>query len=1131
MPQHNNNDIERARETCTAFLSYALGAVGGQPSRLPPHRDQLKLLFDRFRQLYPAAPSGRTWIGLGSCLFFLSRDAKAVRVQSRQLEWVDQKVLSFLKLTPPPPAGPPPAHRAGGGAPNNPASTAGGVNGPGGPGALGGGRARLMTARGSRRLSKRQQLIKDKGGVEVRPPRFFPPIEPPPTADGGHPGEGHNSGGGVLSGDNNSLTTAGTAGGAGRDAGDAVAASTGARNANVGDTLSQPVVIANRGTATRALECVRLRRPIRGSSISFTHCEGISRSSPLRLHPGTEYLLTVNCHLASPGALREMILFEFHGFTIGRHVAIDADDEVTRILRPSAPYKPKRRNRRDFLVGGPTHKEPRNFLVGGRPDMGRTVDEEAKGPRPPLAAVPDHTKALVRSGDAESLLAATPLDGDTYIRRMALLMHIEEMQMEVDIEQYDLENVSMWQEGNFLVLPVPGLAEKRPSVLRGDPILAREASGGDVLYKGFVHRVRLDDVLLQFHASLHDKWFKNKRYNIRFTFNRTSLKRMHQAIQLTQHLPPSLLFEPLGGHAPLSQQQLQQQGQQGGISAAQGVAPALDSLFNRRLNEEQQEAVRKIVALDASAESSHHETPVAFILFGPPGTGKTTTVVEAVLHVLRRAKRHSPANAACNKILVCAPSNSACDLLLLKLKSGGVTHLEALRLNAVQRAFDDVPRDLLPFCERFYNREAHAWEAPGQGEIAKVRVIVATCSSAALLHLVGASAAGLFSHVFLDEAGHALEPEALIPITVALRRTDPSGFYSATNPPTEGPLIPSSASKRAGMLVLAGDPCQLGPVIRSNLAKEQGLAKSLLERLMPDIRSAVWATEGTPAALSGPHMTMLVQNYRSHPAILDFPSRRFYDGRLLACAEKALREALCGWEGLPARGFPVVFHGVHGKCDREGSSPSWFNATEVSVLHNYVVSLLGAHRGGIRLVASDIGIVTPYRKQVEKIRKWFENLPHGRDIKVGSTEEFQGQERKVIIISTVRSNPDEIENDVKFDLGFVANEKRFNVAITRAQALLIVIGNPHVLVRDDCWSAFLRYVLEHGGYTGDVDFGADDLARNDSDDSDDEDGNDGSVDGGEGGDAIAGALGALDLTERVGGLVPNYEDPGWRTIE
>ena len=153
---------------------------------------------------------------------------------------------------------------------------------------------------------------------------------------------------------------------------------------------------------------------------------------------------------------------------------------------------------------------------------------------------------------------------------------------------------------------------------------------------------------------------------------------------------------------------------------------------------------------------------------------------------------------------------------------------------------------------------------------------------------------------------------------------------------------------------------------------------------------------------------------------------------------------------------------------REAASPSFFNPSEVEVVMRTLQQLL-AHR---RMRLADVGIITPYQKQKQKLRRAIElarfpaHAGAAADLMVGSVEEFQGQERKVIIISTVRSNPDFLEFDQRHNLGFLKNPKRFNVAITRAQAYLIVIGNPHVLVHDECWRALLTQAVRDECYVG-----------------------------------------------------------------
>jgi len=158
-------------------------------------------------------------------------------------------------------------------------------------------------------------------------------------------------------------------------------------------------------------------------------------------------------------------------------------------------------------------------------------------------------------------------------------------------------------------------------------------------------------------------------------------------------------------------------------------------------------------------------------------------------------------------------------------------------------------------------------------------------------------------------------------------------------------------------------------------------------------------------------ITLLVKNYRSHPNIIEISSALFYNGELTAFADKQEREHLVRLSFLPRRGFPMFIHGINGKDERSGNSPSWFNIDEIKAVKKLVESLLSAPHG-FAIKPTSIGVISFYRQQVQKITSSLNNTA----IKVGSVEEFQGQERDIIIISTVRSNPGNIQHGMQFFL-------------------------------------------------------------------------------------------------------------------
>ena len=265
----------------------------------------------------------------------------------------------------------------------------------------------------------------------------------------------------------------------------------------------------------------------------------------------------------------------------------------------------------------------------------------------------------------------------------------------------------------------------RPSVLVGDAVRVWIEGEKTMEYRGYAYQVQLEEVSLKFHNSFHQKYVW-QLCSVKFTVNRLPLRRMHQAISKpyfpaiflkigeSQQLMP-LLFPSDQIETP---------------SEKFNVVP-----FNRVLNKEQLLSVESILS---------HSSQSPYIIFGPPGTGKTNTVVEAILQTYFLKKDST--------ILACAPSNSASDLLVERLSKVVTSRREMLRINAPSRDVSSVPKSIEMYCKSGGMNES---------DVAKFRIVVVTCVSAGLLYLAGCS----FSHVFIDECGHACEPEALISLS------------------------------------------------------------------------------------------------------------------------------------------------------------------------------------------------------------------------------------------------------------------------------------------------------------------------------------------------------------------------------
>ncbi|KXN80947.1 Putative helicase mov-10-B.1 [Leucoagaricus sp. SymC.cos] len=664
-------------------------------------------------------------------------------------------------------------------------------------------------------------------------------------------------------------------------------------------------------------------------------------------------------------------------FLITRKVfATVGDPELHDRLRPEAPYTRRR---------GPTLNLTGKIVPSMRPPQWTKTHWAEKLPKydvPPYVIEAAFGK---KAGNAVQNIR----------RLMPQVFNTQSYAEWQDLQAYAMTDVEIHADYPRYNLEVKGLAEGRPSVLVGDYILISRTGEGDdgkerTWYEGRVHKVFLNRVSLRFGDDFNV--YRGTRFDVQFVFNRISYRRMYHILK-NSFDPKRLLFP--------------------GPEHLRGVrVPTLAQrenlvLCNRELegDDEQLGAITAILHLPPGS--------VPFVVFGPPGTGKTVTLVEAMEQILK-------ANSN-NKILACAPNNSAADLITQKLMHLGPS--EIFRLNSITRNVEEYPKTLKRFA---LINDNTVFAVPPPEELAKYRVVVSTCLSGGIPASLGLKR-GHFSHVFIDEAGQGKEPEVMVPI--------------------------KSIAGKDTNVILAGDNQQLGPIVHSRTAGMLGLKRSYLARLMA---MDIYNIEEGYMGPGGRSVTIvkLVKNFRSHPTILQYPNERFYRSELQSCGDSAIVRSLENFDELPKKGFPIIFHGVIGKDAQEKSSPSFFNADEAILVKKYCESLIGNRKKGIR--AEHIGVITPYFAQRCKIKNLLDRNPKLEGI----------TERRVIIISTVRSNEHYVTSDMRRSLGFVADARRFNVAITRAQAMLIIVGNPILLSLDPLWRGFMNYIYLHGGWKG-----------------------------------------------------------------
>ena len=556
---------------------------------------------------------------------------------------------------------------------------------------------------------------------------------------------------------------------------------------------------------------------------------------------------------------------------------------------------------------------------------------------------------------------------------------------------------------------------------------------------GVVTRVRRNKLVLATTKEELPDWVRNgstlngSTLGIDLTFDEVSYREMHQALN-----------EVIGAHgnrlAELRDVLL-------GARQASYREPKADDLFYpSALNDSQLLAVRHVISAQDVA-----------IIHGPPGTGKTTTLVQAILETIRRERR----------VLVCAPSNTAVDLLTEKLAERGVNvirmgnpsrvsdlllkhtldagvmaHPSYAKMHAMRQTAEqhrDTASELAKEGVRHFGFEGRQHRQRLREEARTLRqaaddlerfmtedvlesVQVITCT------LVGASHRHMrhlsFETVFIDEAAQALEPGCWIPIAKGQR------------------------------MVLAGDHHQLPPTVKSEQAAREGLRETLFEKCIQRQPNTA---------------RMLKVQYRMHEQIMGFSSEKFYGGQLVP--HTSVRHA--GLEAYDLRfapDLPVEFIDTAGCAYQEVAIPesrSTANPEEAHLLLERLAQLLAPYDED-ELSEHDqrplsIGVIAPYRAQINYLKDAIEDsevlngLLLQRRLSVGTVDSFQGQERDIIAITLTRSNP-------QGEIGFLSDIRRMNVGMTRARRKLLLVGDSSTLGRHPFFGELLAYVKGVGGY-------------------------------------------------------------------
>ena len=444
------------------------------------------------------------------------------------------------------------------------------------------------------------------------------------------------------------------------------------------------------------------------------------------------------------------------------------------------------------------------------------------------------------------------------------------------------------------------------------------------------------------------------------------------------------------------------------------------------LNTTQEKAVNKVLL-----------TKDMMVIHGPPGTGKTTTLVEAINEVLMRE----------SQVLVCAQSNMAVDWISEKLVDRGInvlrignptrvndkmlsftyerrfeSHPDYPQLWAIRKTIRELKGQRKGRGEAFHQKldrlksRATEIEIRINGELfSEARVIASTLVGAANRILEGQT----FRTLFIDEAAQALEAACWIPI------------------------------RRVSRVIFAGDHCQLPPTIKSIEALKGGLGKTLMERIV----------ENKPEVV-----TLLQMQYRMNEQIMHFSSNWFYDGKVESAPQIKYR-------GILDYDIPIEWRQTTDEVlddDLPASGQRWgeeflgesfgrINRQEAELtLHTLQAYFIKIGKQRILEERIDVGVISPYRAQVQYLRHLLKQReffkPFRKLISVNTVDGFQGQERDIILISLVRSN-------AEGEIGFLRDLRRMNVAMTRARMKLIILGDVKTLTKHPFYKKLYSHIL------------------------------------------------------------------------
>ncbi|MEO6305322.1 MAG: AAA domain-containing protein [Bacteroidia bacterium] len=536
---------------------------------------------------------------------------------------------------------------------------------------------------------------------------------------------------------------------------------------------------------------------------------------------------------------------------------------------------------------------------------------------------------------------------------------------------------------------------------------------------GTIKSVSKNSLKLIIHSDELPDWAYDGKLGINIQFDDNSYNEMQTALDVVigaSNNRIAELREMIEGTLPLSFQKIN------------------DDIIVPQLNLSQNKAVRHVLSVNGIG-----------VIHGPPGTGKTTSIVQAIRLTLQTEKQ----------ILVCAPTNSAVDLITEKLLELGI---DVLRMGHPARISDELQNSSIdgkisssPYYKDIKNlrrnaeeyfRMAGKYKRTFGKEDAQQRTAFYTEAKNCIKE------ARLLEDFIVDELFKNTQVICCTPVTsthrgLARKRFDTLFFDEASQALEPMVWIPLLKCKR---LILSGDHFQLPPVVKSIEAKKGGLDQTILDRCI-QFKEAV---------------SLLTRQYRMNNAIMGFSNNYFYGNELIADESVSAQVLVNDENSMLSKSLEFI---DTAGCDfdeiQNPETLSHFNPKEGDLLFKHLQQLLVEYTQHELLPAISIGIISPYREQREWLKDNVTDYEFDKtkllSLSIKTIDGFQGEERDVIYISLVRSNE-------RQEIGFLNDLRRMNVAITRVKKKLVIIGDSSTIGASKFYNSFLEYCEKHGVY-------------------------------------------------------------------